>query len=168
MVDTLYSTFMTSSRFVQKYLADETGLMRKFQREIICRRTMILEAFSSSRLVVASNLLFALFFDIRNSILPDRNLSLIKMLLDRGADSSMINIPWGNDGRTPLRTLRYRYNQYWPNLTAIQLILDYGGYNGIKCRDGPPPFEMAARSGFQEFIELLRVYDEKLPPKDEI
>jgi hypothetical protein len=68
MVDTLYSTFMTSSRFVQKYLADEIGLMRKFQREIICRRTMILEAFSSSRLVVASNLLFALFFDIRNSI----------------------------------------------------------------------------------------------------
>jgi ankyrin repeat protein len=101
-------------------------------------------------------------------LLPDRNLSLIKMLLDRGADSSMINIPWGNDGRTPLRTLRYRYNQYWPNLTAIQLILDYGGYNGIKCRDGPPPFEMAARSGFQEFVELLRVYDEKLPPKDEI
>jgi ankyrin repeat protein len=106
--------------------------------------------------------------DDDRKILLDRDLSLIKMLLDRVADSSMINLPWGSGGHTPLHNLLYHCNQYWPNLPAIQLILDYGGYNRIKCRDGFTPLEMAARLGYQEFVQLLRVYDEKLPPEDEI
>ncbi|KAI5800450.1 ankyrin repeat-containing domain protein [Pyronema domesticum] len=65
-----------------------------------------------------------LWYHYNSSVISDDNvvpwdLSLIKMLLDRGADSSMINIPWGNHGRTPLHTLLYRCNQYWPNLWAI-------------------------------------------------
>jgi ankyrin repeat protein len=97
-------------------------------------------------------------------VIRDGGLSLIKMLLDR-ADSPMINIPWCEDGRhegdTPLHTIL----QCLPiNLPVIQLILDYGGYNRIKNYAGFTPLEIAIKSGFEEIVELLSDYDDKLPP----
>lgn len=100
-------------------------------------------------------------------VLRDGGVSLIKMLLDR-VHSPMINIPWCDDGRregnTPLRTIL----QCLPiNLPVTQLILDYGGYNRIKNHDGFTPLEIAIKYGFEEIVELLSDYDDKVPPEDE-
>jgi hypothetical protein len=63
-----YSALVTSERFVQQCLANKIKVMRGFQRARFRQRMIILEVISSSKIVIASHLLFALFFAIRNNI----------------------------------------------------------------------------------------------------
>lgn len=84
------------------------------------------------------------------AIAGERSLEVVRLLLDRGARSDILD----SSGHTALHTAAFHDD----NVELIQLLIQHGADPSVRSEDGGTPLEIALRQGNHRVAELLQAH----------